>query len=886
MAYASQTGIGINNLQIGPLHTCHPLTGAIRPVTPSLLQESYLCPLPPELDFEGAFGIPGLPWAASFDVAPQDVIRLAVNTLVEIAKATPGLSVENLHLENVKGRARTHLEAIKQVWEALDDGLPEDLWVVRNALMSKADDCIESLPLLSDAPDPFRTPDEIGLVELLKSHHGLADHENAIQTRLKLDAPPPGTGALGYIQQNLLRFASPSEMDNSLSFFGLSNPFEEMEFAAALSQSYLDQCQVETPEQIGLLVPNNELYHNHLGHVFSEMGLALSGIAARHEERDLCGELLSALLAILQGPAPRLALATLYRSPLMPWDAALGHQMVRELMDIGRSKTANQQSGAASEVLSSLRPAKSPDQLLAKLGVIAKSLAPAEIRDDFQGRCQKIRSALAKCDGLDWAAVNQAVATRRSGEQVIDRYVEGISVFEETTIPWRTVRKMIVLGFSGRQWPRTPSASPFFTDSELAHVKNTAGLKIFSRKQRLDRNLEVFRRQLCAASDSIDFLVPARDAFGQRQQSSPGLSLLGRCLGAHKPEALIKDLRGTSQEQWPCRHRLLSPAPNQGRPDVPSDGQIRLETDLLKLRVDEKGRPATQSPSRLEKLIVSPLAWLMDELGARERIWGPEGVDPLVLGSVIHGVLERVFPQEQAVPTAGQIKKVLPFAMQDAILKEAAFLAGSGWSIERAGLLREAEKTCDAWADFLRVNDVSIVANEIGLSGTAFGLRLFGLADCILRTKQGQIVIVDHKRSGSARRRDQMRKGWDLQVALYAEMLANPDTEKAKEVVVPPGSYAATAYHLTLDHTVLLGGVGTPALQGAEPVNHDISANSLSYLTSKIEEVRTGLVRLNNEGDLERMEKERGSKPYALLDNMFVGSFLLTQSEPEEFPNV
>lgn len=873
-------------MQIDPLLTCHPVTGAIRPITPSLLQETYLCPAAPVLDFDDTFGQPDFPWAESYRSAPQEVIRAATDSLVQVAKATPGMTVANLDVGNVTGRARTHLDAIKRAWEALEDGLPEDLWAVRHVFASSADSCIDALPLVSDAQDAFRTLDEIALAEHLKRHHGLSNHNTALRKRVTLDAPPPGKGTLGQVQRKLLKPDSSFQKDDTLAVHGLSNPFEEMEFAAALAQSFLDQGHVESPEDIGLLIPGENIYQNHLAHAFGEAGLSLSGLSSVREERDLCGELLTALLSILQGPVPRLALATLYRSPLMPWKPAVGQTMVRELMDRGFSRTARQQTGDAQTFLSALHPVTTANQLLARLGEIARALPGVDHREEFQARCNRIRSHLATRDELDWPAIKQAAAVSMTCQPVTERFVEGISVFEETVVPWRPVRKLIVLGFSGRQWPRTPSTNPFFTDSELAHIKETAGLSLFTRKQRLDRNLEVFRRQLCVASDSIDFLVPARDGFGQRMQASPGLSLVGRCLGQVKPEALIEDVRSASSSQLPCHHRVVKPAPNLGQPNLPSTGELRLGTDLFQLRLDEKGRPATQSPSRLEKLIVSPLAWLMDELGAKERIWAPEDVDPLVLGSVIHGVLERIFLPKQVPPSTDDIKRHLPKALNEAITKEAPFLSGSGWTIERAGLLHEAERACRAWSDFLHANNARVIENEIDLAGTAFGLRLFGRADCILQTENGQFVIVDHKRSGSARRREQMRKGWDLQVALYAAMLQSPEIEDGTEPVLPPGVSAATAYHLTLDHTVLLGGLSAPTLQQAEPVGLDISANALPCLSSEIKAAKIGRVRLNSAGDIERIERERGGKPYALLDNVFVGSFLIPTDDTEDATDV
>ena len=68
-----------------------------------------------------------------------------------------------------------------------------------------------------------------------------------------------------------------------------------------------------------------------------------------------------------------------------------------------------------------------------------------------------------------------------------------------------------------------------------------------------------------------------------------------------------------------------------------------LGFDLLAMRKKDDGTPRPQSPSRLEKLLVSPLAWLLSELGASHLSWQPETLDVMLRGSLAHEVFERLF---------------------------------------------------------------------------------------------------------------------------------------------------------------------------------------------------------------------------------------------------
>jgi len=76
----------------------------------------------------------------------------------------------------------------------------------------------------------------------------------------------------------------------------------------------------------------------------------------------------------------------------------------------------------------------------------------------------------------------------------------------------------------------------------------------------------------------------------------------------------------------------------------------------------------------LETLIVSPLAWVLEELGAKDRTWAPECLDVLVLGSIVHEVLEILFPKAAPIPDMAQIEAGADAALDTAIGIHAPFL--------------------------------------------------------------------------------------------------------------------------------------------------------------------------------------------------------------------
>ena len=313
-------------MRIEPLLTCSPATGALRPVTEDLLAEVYLAPRVAELCLVDHLG-PGAPWSDSFAAAPEETARAVEAGIIAVAHATPTLDPSGIALENLpEGRARSHLAAVRDLWRDIGI-LPGPLNTWKHVLQSRAADALEALPPAS--PDcPFATPAETSLARTLRSHHGDSDA-----------LPPPALAtegtALRNLQDQIGRHSGQFAPDSSITCYGLRDPREEAEFAAALAQSLLDTGRVDHPGEIGLLAPEDHAYALSLQEAFDRVGLPLSGLPTEPAQRDKARELLSLLLVLLKGPASRTALASLYIAPGMPWPTETGRRMARELIDRG-----------------------------------------------------------------------------------------------------------------------------------------------------------------------------------------------------------------------------------------------------------------------------------------------------------------------------------------------------------------------------------------------------------------------------------------------------------------------------------------------------------------------------------------------------------------------
>lgn len=850
-------------MRLSPLETRSPTTGAERTVTTDLLAATFLVPSPSPYPLEDVLKDFVAPWSSSYRIAAEEVSHLVSLALRDLAVATPSLSVQSVNVATLPdGRARDHLAALKSLWERMNDALPEDLHIVRHILSCSKEDALEPLPIIG-APCPFESLAEADLRSHLSMLFGALPSSTT---------GPVAAGALGHVQRHLLDNSSPTASDETLLAFGLRDPREEVAFAAARAQALIRAGY--QPQEIGLLVPEDPAYLLPLEPAFNRVGLPLSGLPSEPSLRDHAGEFLTNLLAIMRGPAPRLALASLCLSPLAPWSIDEGRVFANEYAEKGWSPSARSYEGRGAKIFDELRPVSSPAQFIGRLYAVAKLMDAASLVP----RINALRPLLSG-DSIDWGLLSRAAAPSALVLDSEKRFVEGVSIFDETALPWRPVRHLIVMGLAGTNWPRPVASNPFFTESEIAQIEAATGIKLPSRRRTLARRLELFRRQLCSATEGATLTASVRDLEGKPLAPATALSLVSRALGAKNARSLLKSPLTFDQTSRPTNGVVTSLASwheRNARADLPHEGEVAIPSNPFMLRKSDGGAVNPQSPSRLETLLVSPFAWLLGEIGAQDRTWSPETLDVLTLGNLIHGTLEGLFPEGAHDLDDATIRKGFPAAFEAAIARNAPWLASEGWVAERRNLAREALEVALAWGRFLADNGAQVRQVETSFSGTYhFGLPIHGRADCLLDLPDGRVIVVDHKRSSSSSRRKRMEAGADLQVELYRRMIATtPDFAHLSP------SYIITAYHCTIDGRVLTGPEGAD-LKSARPVPGPIGAIADQIVAERISALSAGRLSLNRASDAETFEKTLGIKAYA-LDNPLIAGFLIPGMRLEE----
>ncbi len=520
-------------MRLDLLLTCSPETGAIRPVTPDLLRDVYLAPRSGSWSLKDTLAGRPAPWAESLNAAPEATAAAVEAALVAVMRGTSALDPAELRPEALKeGRARTHLTALRDLWRDLET-LPPPFDTIAHVLRCEARDALEPLPVLDPAICPHADALETALQEHLRAHHATAP-QAALDAWRARQASSEGQaqGALGAIQRGLGRSAQSVSRDSSLSVFGLAGHCARRPSSRRPARRACSTTEWSPRHRTSVvLAPDDTAYLLALsGGLRPSRPPACLVYPTTPARRDAAGEILSALLAVLHGPAPRTALATLYSHPAMPWPGATGRQMAREVIDSGWSRTAEKLREQGMAVLDALRPASSPDQLVARLFAVAEALpAPRPGAADrraagLSGRQPRLADDTPS--GGAHARPRRGGRPVRRGRLALHR---GGASMASRPAPDRARN-------GGPRMAATACVEPVLhRKRDRAHSRcDRAFLK--GRREHLARGLELFRRQLCAATEGLTLTVPARDLRGETWPPSVALALISHLLGAKEPE--------------------------------------------------------------------------------------------------------------------------------------------------------------------------------------------------------------------------------------------------------------------------------------------------------------------------------------------------------------
>jgi RecB family exonuclease len=586
-----------------------------------------------------------------------------------------------------------------------------------------------------------------------------------------------------------------------------------------------------------------------------------------------------------------MALAALYSSPLMPWDESVGNRLAMKIMERKFDPKAPEEMSPAGKRKKELirETQESPGALADALRSFRSLLSAPQ---GMEGHAEAARAAvetlleaLGKARGGEapWEELAVLVPQDAIRPAATELTREGIAVFREDEEPWRAVRLLCVLGFKEGRYPAAPGRSPVFDPADASALKSDLGFALETAGETMSLRRGRLLRQLRVARDRALFFIPLRDSRGEELAPSGTTAFMARLFdGIGAPEEMFLTLERESDRVKVAGLALASRA--SASPRCRRIRPTRSSPDLL---TDESGKVRPVSPSGLETLMGSPLAWFLDRVKAKPLSWAPETLDPALKGTLAHCVFEKLFAAGAPLPTAAEIRSSGERLLNDAIRGEAPFLTGTEWYVERRNLRKDIETAALRWREILEMSGARILLVETGLKGEFEGVPIRGRTDLVLSLPSGRLFVVDYKKAGSATRRKAMEEGYDLQASLYRAMLRDGKVADgggaALADAVKAGDEIGVLYYMMDDQKALCDtSEALPrTVTGIHEMGDGISVNAEREVKERLRELRGGRIALNGENDGERFRK-LGVKTYALENSALVAKFLHPAREEEE----
>ena len=830
-------------------------------------------------------------WSNSFDVSPEETAAEVETALSLLVSATDsGGEIIITDSDQLSERPRKHVQDIVRLLHELEGLLPDELLAIQQLISTESKTSIRKLAVCRIEGFPSLTRWQVALINKLNVDSGIerdAEMMLLLESVLLDSSSTSSQTSLQTLQKHL--FAAPEEkapLDNTVQWLGVRDFLEEAEVAAGMAQQILAENPGLTPSDIGLLLPDTFEYSLAVNDAFSAAGLPLSGLPVDHWQRDLGREALFHFMYCRQKPSPAMAMAVCLSSPLMPWSKEQGADLAQTVMGGDyRLRPFLSATQSDRQMLDLLREGdESPETLVTAIQAFVSLLDGGEQFESHvyhaRAMAEDLRATLAGKTDIDWASLRRLSRPKNISTGESPKFnLEGITVWRETHEAWRPVRFLIVLGFASGHYPAASADSAVFVSDDLLALRNSLGLSLATPADQMRDRRARFKRQLGSVADFVCFMIPRRDSSGASQSPSESLVFMSRLYsGIDDAESLILEMDVTTDRDRTRFLPNIEPEP----PCLPRailTEDIQFGVDLLALRTDAKGNLRPESPSSLETLMVSRLAWLLHRINAEPLGWEPERPNVMLLGTLTHQVFEELFQVSRPIPDPQTISSEIEPLLDSAIRTHAPFLRAPQWQVERKHLASSINKAALAWREVLVTLKADILGTEEWLEGTLDGIPIHGQADILLSLPDGRLLVVDYKRSSANSRKPRMQKGYDSQADLYRTMLqtGGPKSEDNVPLLdrLRAGDTTGIVYFMTNDQTSLSDAlvVESGAIPGWEVLEGDVAHQAIGLIRERLREVSEGQLYLNREGDAQFFDKQAGVKPYALDNSALIPLF-------------
>jgi len=840
----------------------------------SQLRTSFLLEAPAgdwmQLLTQAAIKMPNAFWGQSIQVDEPTVVLELAATLKHLL-VTQDLRSDLQPISHPKTRIERYYNDLVALHQQMNYALPSDLTTAKQCLerieKSGFEEALYPIEVTLLAPNHYFEPWQQQLLKTLKAQES--------EFKIPSPASKPAESTPFKLFEQL--FSESSDKLKTIEkkptkpegLYGVlcRDALQECEAIASMISQGLNQGA--KPEEIAVVYPSHS-YAALLTQALQRLNIPTSHLPEEVASFDWATALVRDWLTVnVTGSAP-MALKSLLANPLMPWFRHKNRLSMRQ------EKADEVKAGLWQKLTT---PLISANQLLASLESLMSDLRFSEETVLHQARLktlfQQFTEQLTLLEGLPFEEQVQRLLNTLHPEVLKETdyqpfYLNAITLLPEHHTLLMPVKHLFIVGFNQGLYSYTAHAqSTLWKPAQWQQLAQCTQLPLNDFIQRQTSERERFKQLLTLAEEQIIFTAAQQDFSGEALALSETALDITLCFTTVDAVGEMDWFQPLPQ----CQHPWLAFESIASESEFePIKQDIQLNVNLLACHKDAEGNPRTESPSSLEKMMISPLDWFLNRQGIEDKTWQIETLDIMLQGTIAHKVFE-LYKEKQASHLDEELFKTL---YQQALEQTAPFLQQPQWKLERIQLQQEIKKALASFICWQQETGWQIKEVEQKLTGSLWQLPMMGYVDAILVNEvesDEQVMILDYKKSKSGSRLKRLKEGFDLQTYLYRQLYQQRPSLDNAQMTPLSGYYTLNDQTLVMDQTIEMGHQDCLSLSTADIPVPEQSVKARDAVYNRLQQLKAGWIELNHVEDIKTWEG-RGITPYALKDHPIVIRFL------------
>ena len=697
-------------------------------------------------------------------------------------------------------------------------------------------------------PSLFRLcPWQQQLVDCLAGRFPADAMSRSIEAQLQAGlAPSSKAGDLAVLADGLFGQSQAAARSGELHIIACRDALEEAEVICGMVQDALSSGLAAN--DVAVVVPSGSGLMRMLPDLLLKAGIQSSQARPASECYQWDVQLIRDLLQLYvarsdASPGAAMLMGTILVNPLMPWSVKTGQYYFScyQRGDLAPERASNEAQGKLLALLFAAGSQALPDWLGEFAGLLSYPFAiPVFNARSFAGQVAAVVATMELYTGVsgnvDIARIIRQLQPHSFalGQDEARLLLNGVMVLEGHDYLLMPVKHLFIAGFNQGHYQMTAQFPGVFDRAGWQSVSCTTGLACYEQLSNAEHFKTRFSSLLGQAMHGITITLSRQADDGSRLLPSETLLDIARVFqpaGHVEPLAMLTPVAETTHP-WIARAEVAV-AESNAVPALVAD--LGLGIDLTGIRCDREGTPRPESPSGIERMMVSPLAWLLDRAGLLPAPWEADGLDPAVQGNIAHKVFELQLSHKTPFDPAAY-----PALFAQAISQVAPFLNDPVWRMERLKLCNDIRESLVPFMAWCEEQGWQLLHAEQHLHGEQFDIAVNGYADAIFSNGRGEVLVLDYKFSRSEKFSCRMNTGYDLQTMLYRKMYSA--SADCKQV--------ANGYFALRDRTLVLDRPGQTAVGGISQavINTTTEAQSAAaceQVNQRLGQLRQGIVMLN-----------------------------------------